>query len=365
MTHCDKRETELLMSNVMQILKANNESDIVNSVENGIYPSNKKRRIQGGGGKTEIVNALAGILAACTLVGGGALVWCSYETMISAYMMSYLQPRQAKCASNLTIFGFNTGLGSRGLASAFSMLSGDNACKKIDQQYDDAAIYTTTFMQHLFASFSLLGLKSYSQLKQYYVIILTACAEAYPKVQNTFMTAKSSMFERFIFNAKKPDPGQKPPEKTFVNAVVEEIHTLIASETLEPIVLNALAKTEEIVEKEASSQPIETLVEPVLSREASATFKREASATLSREASPTLSREASPMPIISEASPSRRVITTPELEDLQPNSAEPTPIPEEFLNQGGRKNRKTMKRNKQRKTKNKKRKTKGKKTHKH
>ena len=278
MTHCDQRETELLMSNVMQILKANNESDIVNSVENGIYPSNKKRRIQGGGGKPEIVNALAGILAACTLVGGGALVWCSYETMISAYMMSYLQPRQAKCASNLTIFGFNTGLGSRGLASAFSMLSGDNACKKIDQQYDDAAIYTTTFMQHLFASFSLLGLKSYSQLKQYYVIILTACAEAYPKVQNTFMTAKSSMFERFIFNAKKPDPGQKPPEKTFVNAVVEEIHTLIASETLEPIVLNALAKTEEIVEKEASSQPIETLAEPVLSREASATFKREASA---------------------------------------------------------------------------------------
>jgi len=317
------------ITQVTGILDTNGEGDVAKNIKTGMtlrsgrvldeptakrMRGGKKRKYKGGAAKDLVLNGLASILAASTLVGAGAGAWCYVGPSVNAFLIGcYTNGLLPKCANTTSTFmGWDTGINfERALSTAYSYISKKDECLDIDWQHNLANDLINFKLAQIIAIAGAAGVSSYSTLKRFWIVILNACINATSKSAGA-VGAFGSYIKSFFASKEAP---------------VAEKETL----KLDPIVLNTdiLEKITNEISKNEDPEVTKllTLVAENLEEQ------QQASTPKTRE------RE-----------------KTPDAADLIPNSAPPTesptreasPIPDRM--DGGRKHRRTVKRNKRSKT---------------
>ena len=325
---CPSKPIEELISPVLKVLTDNKEYTILDCIEKGgmtlrsgrVLPEPSAKRVKMGGKRSMSRSR-----------GKRSRGKRSRGKRISGVLTKNLEP---KCAETFKISGYDTGIGfTRGLSNAMRLITGADSCGAIDEQHNIATVRFEIIIMQLVSMSAFITSLSYQQVKNFWRIILNACLSASSKsldVAGSSASSFGSYVKGFFKSKEKVEPSITPDfNSVFTHDVVDEITKEQAKDGVDAAVGKALEAAAKFLEENREK------LSPDIAKEAS-----EELTVLNQEAS----REASPGPINASPSPSRRELETPDLEDLQPNSAPPTR--ESSLDtpmQGGKKHRRTLK----------------------
>ena len=289
----------------------------------------KKYKHKGGAAKDIVLNGLASILAASTLVGAGAGAWCYVGPSVNAFLIGcYTNGLLPKCATtSTTIMGWDTGINfKRALSTAYSYISKKDECQNIDWQHNLANDFINFKLAQIIAIMGAAGLSSYSTLKSFWLIILNACINVTSKSVGAVSSSAGFLgsYVKNLFSSKASVAAEEESDEPT---------------SLDPLVVN-IDFLEKITNEISKAEDPE--VTKLLTLVAEKLEEQQASAI--GETSPKASERAK----------------TPEASELVPNSApatrEASPGPGEM--EGGRKHRRTVKRSKSKRSKSKRSKSK-------
>jgi len=244
---------------VIKVLDSEGETDVASKIKHGMTlrkrptkrpdyftsenKSSKKTKTHGGAPPDTVLNGLASILAASTLVGGAAGAWCYVGPSVHAFLIGWFNTGlQPKCTT-AKIMGFNTGFNfDRVMSSAYSLISNNDRCERIEDQYNFANALVNVKLIEIISIVGIAGISSYSKLKNLWLKILNACFDAMSDVVTPMSAIRSGVAEGMEAVVAKTE---------YNNKVTSELSNQIVS-TQDPEIVALLTQVATKLEKKAS-----------------------------------------------------------------------------------------------------------------